>query len=263
MKIRIEPYKRWSGGAKALGLRTGILRATHKQVKKYGDFDIVINWGNSERRFHGEYIDIPEAVANASNKLWTAKIFGHDGVPQPPFTTDRDVAQGWYDEGTTVVCRTLLRASEGRGIVLASAAADQQIVKAPLYAKYIKKAAEYRIHVAFKEVIDAQQKKRRLEVPDEKVNWQIRNAHNGWVYTRDNVNPPVCVSSAARDSVASLELDFGAVDIGYNDKAAAAMVYEVNTAPGLEGSTIDSYYTAFQKRLPQINSGAYRRRRSV
>ena len=54
MKIRIEPYKRWSGGAKALGERCGILRATPRQVERHGDFDVVINWGNSEKRFGGE-----------------------------------------------------------------------------------------------------------------------------------------------------------------------------------------------------------------
>jgi glutathione synthase/RimK-type ligase-like ATP-grasp enzyme len=263
MKIRIEPYKLWSGGAKALGVRAGILRATNRQVNKHGDFDVVINWGRSERRFKGEYINAPEAVAVASDKLRTAEHFEQHGVPQPPYTTSREEAQGWLDDGQAVVCRTLLRASEGRGIVLANTDSGTPLAKAPLYARYVKKADEYRIHVAFGKVIDVQQKKRRLEVPDDKIDWQIRNAHNGWVFTRGGVSPPSCVLDAAVDAVAALGLDFGAVDIGYNIKGGAGTVYEVNTAPGLEGSTLDSYYKAFVEKFPQLESGAYRRRRSI
>jgi len=259
MKIRIEPYKTFSGGAKRLALRAGILRATKRQVAKHGDFDIVINWGRSERRFNGEYINIPESVVNASDKLLASKILGANKVPQPEYTTDRAIAEQWASEGTTVVCRKLLRASCGRGIVLAVEAKD--IVNAPLYTKYVKKADEYRVHVAFGEVIDVQQKKRRLGVPDDKVNWQIRNAANGWVFTRDGVSAPDCVKTAAVSAVNALGLDFGAVDIGYNVKAARPVVYEVNTAPGLEGSTLDTYFEAFIKKFPQLNSGAYRRRR--
>lgn len=261
MRIRIEPYKLWSGGAKALGVRAGILRATRRQVRKWGDFEVVINWGRSERRFNGEYINIPEAVANASDKLRTAQIFGNDGVPQPDYTQDKVVAEGWLSEGHTVVCRKLLRASKGRGIVLVEP--GQTLPHAPMYTKYVKKAEEYRIHVAFGEVIDAQMKKRRLEVHENEVNWQIRNAHNGWVFARDGVDPPRCVKAAAVASVSALGLDFGAVDIGYNVKKGEAVVYEVNTAPGLEGTTLDTYYTAFVKRFPQLTTGAYRRRRSL
>ena len=261
MKIRLEPYKLWSGGAKALGVRAGILRATKRQVSKYGNFDLIINWGRSQRRFKGDYINAPEQVVLASDKLRTAKNFSDNGVPQPDFTEDREVARGWAEEGCTVVCRKLLRGSQGRGIVLATT--PNEVCKAPLYTKYVKKAVEYRIHVAFGKVIDAQQKKRRLEVPDEEVNWQIRNAHNGWVFTREDVVVLDCVRDAAIAAVTSLGLDFGAVDIGYNAHQTACVVYEVNTAPGLEGQTLDSYYQAFLNELPQLDSGAHRRRRNT
>jgi glutathione synthase/RimK-type ligase-like ATP-grasp enzyme len=259
MKIRIEPYKLWSGGAKALGVRAGILRATKRQVSKWGDFDVVINWGRSERRFNGEYINKPEAVALASNKLRAAEVFRDNGVPQPDYTTDAEEAATWQAEGSTIVARTLLRASKGRGILLCGP--KDVLPKALMYTRYVKKQDEYRIHVAFGEVVDAQMKKRRLEVPDDEVNWQIRNAHNGWVFAREGVTPPNCVGDAAISSVAALGLDFGAVDIGYNARSEAAAVYEVNTAPGLEGATLDTYYNAFRRRFPQLDSGAHRRRR--
>jgi len=260
MKIRIEPYKRWSGGAKALGQRAGILRATPKQVEKHGDFTHIINWGSSERRFNGQYINDPEAVALASNKLATAKVFGAAGVPQPPYTTDRVQAKEWLEGGDAVVERRLLRASAGRGLHLILPDAGG-LSPAPLYTKYIKKQDEYRVHVVDGEVIDIQQKKRKLEVPSEEVNYQIRNHHNGWVFARDGVVCPSAVSDSAIAAVRALGLDFGAVDIGYNVHRGKAVVYEVNTAPGLEGTTLDKYYAAMLKKFPQLNGGMYAKRR--
>ena len=261
MKIRIEPYKRWSGGAKALGQRCGILRATPRQVQKHGDFDYIINWGNSERNFNAEYINQPEAVAIASNKLESVRLLADSEVPQPEHTTDTAVASQWYNDGITVVCRTLLRASGGRGIILADPTAEGQVVAAPLYTKYFKKAEEYRVHVVGGQSIDVQMKRKRQEVQNENVNYQIRNASNGWVYCRGGVQAPDCVVVAAVRAVDSLGLDFGAVDIGYNKHRGDAAVFEVNTAPGLEGTTLDKYYEAFRGTLP-IGGGMYAKRRA-
>jgi len=258
MKVRIEPYKLWSGGAKALGEHVGILRATPRQVRRHGDFDVVINWGRSERRFNAKYINAPEAVAVASDKLRTAEALREHGVPSPDYTTDRKDVLVWQEEGHTVLCRTLLRASQGRGIVLV--VPGQNVPYAPLYVKYVKKSTEYRVHVAFGKVVDVQQKKRRLEVPDDKVNWQIRNNHNGFVFARDGVVAPDSAREAAIRAVAALGLDFGAVDLGWNDKAGEPTVYEVNTAPGLEGSTLETYAKAFKEAIPALNGGAFVRR---
>lgn len=262
MKIRIEPYKTWSGGAKALGERAGILRATRKQVEKHGDFSHVINWGRSQRRFRGEYINAPEAVSVASNKLLAAKAFDEAKVPQAPFTESREEATRWIrEDGKTVVCRTLLRANSGRGIVLAAPGMEGDIPAAPLYVEYIKKADEYRVHVFGGKIIDVQQKKKRLDFPEDKVNFQIRNAQFGWVFCREDVNPPQAVKDAAISAVAALGLDFGAVDIGWNQHKELAVVYEVNTAPGLEGTTLDNYFNALLEQFPALRGGMYNRRR--
>lgn len=266
MKIRIEPYKTWSGGARALGERAGILRATTKQVAKHGDFDIIINWGRSERRFNGQYINDPDNIVLASDKLQSFVALQAAEVPIPPFTTKVEDAQQWLDDGDHVVVRKMLRASAGRGIVLVGPTSSEManvhvLPDAPLYVKYIKKATEYRVHVFDGEVIDVQQKRRRMEVPDDQVNWQIRNAHNGWVFARDGVERKPCVLDAAVRAVSALGLTFGACDIGYNAKRNEAVVYEVNTAPGLEGTTLDVYYEALRKKFPQINGGMYAKRR--
>ena len=332
MTIRIEPYKAASKGAKALSRYSGILRATRKQVQRHGTFDTVLNWGNSERRFHdAEYINDPEAVAIASDKLQSCRRFREEHVNQPPYTTQRSIAEEWLNSGTGILARRLTRACGGRGItrytggkhsprvpegeadrpefdgvisrpgepaagrrsksqpnsinaeVVASASGLRQpvasgdgrsvasgdgrcsprrrIVDAPLYTKYIKKADEYRIHVFDGRVIDVQQKRKRRSIPNEEIDYQIRNTAGGWVYCRDNVDCPTSCNDLAIRAVAALGLDFGAVDIGYNRHDKSPCVYEVNTAPGLEGTTLTKYREAIERRLPQIGRGTYAKRR--
>ena len=263
MKIRIEPYKTWSGGAKALGIRAGILRATQRQVKKHGDFDIIINWGRSEKRFQGTYLNDPEKVLLASNKAASMEILAEAEVPVPDFTADQTVAQAWWEDKDVVVARKLLRANSGRGIVLCSAEDDTPVVPAPLYTKYIKKAEEYRVHVFDGNVIDVQQKRKRQEIDNEDVDYRIRNAGNGWVYCRGGVEPPDGVIDASIRAVGALGLDFGAVDIGWNNHHGAACVYEVNTAPGLEGTTLDKYFDALVAKYPVLKGGRYNLRRTA
>jgi glutathione synthase/RimK-type ligase-like ATP-grasp enzyme len=270
MTLRIEPYKTGSKGAKALAARTGILRATRKQVAKHGDFDTILNWGNSERRFEGDYINNPEAVAVASNKLRSYTKFGEAHVPTVPWTTESDAALHWLTSGRDVIARCQLRGSGGAGIHLihhdtlgrpGRTLGRRGILEAPLYTQYVKKADEYRVHVFDGEVIDVQQKRKRQEVNNDDVNYQIRNSDNGWVYCRGGVDAPSAILSASRRAVSCLGLDFGAVDVGWNAHNSAAVVYEVNTAPGLEGTTLDKYFMALSARLPCLSGGAYARRR--
>lgn len=261
MKIRIEPYKTWSGGAKALGRRCGILRATPRQIKRHGDFDLIINWGRSERRFNGNYINEPAKVGDASNKSLACAAFEEAGVQQAPYTSDPTVVKQWLDDGSDVLARTLTRASGGRGIQFLRAEENPKIPRAPLYTKYVKKTDEFRVHVWQGKVIDVQQKRRSRDVPDARVNWQIRNHDNGFIYARDNCNPHGDIDTPSCAAVRALALDFGAVDLGYNEKRGEYTVYEVNTAPGLEGSTVDAYFKAVCETYPAIRGGMYAKRR--
>lgn len=262
-KIRIEPYKYWSGGAKELGERCGILRATKRQVEKHGDFDLIINWGSTKRRFKGEYLNEPEDVSRACDKLESFRLFTERGVACPPWTTERDVVSEWLRDGCSAVVRQMLRANTGRGIIILSPDFDEEIPRAPLYTQYVKKADEYRVHVFKGSVIDVQQKRKRLEVDNDDVDYQIRNSTSGWVYCRGGVDAPSAVLSAGQTAVDALGLDFGAADIGWNRKKEEPCVYEVNTAPGLEGQTLEAYYNVLRTHYPVLRSGRYLLRRKT
>ena len=147
--------------------------------------------------------------------------------------------------------------------VLVHPSADGRIPHAPLYTKYIKKADEYRVHVFGGKVLDVQQKRKRQCVDNADVNYQVRNARNGWVFCRGGVAAHERVIDAGVRAVAALDLDFGAADVGWNARNESATVYEVNTAPGVEGSTLEAYRTALTEAFPELAKGAYVRRRNA
>ena len=92
------------------------------------------------------------------------------------------------------------------------------------------------------------QKKKRKDFEGE-VNTKIRNYANGWVYCREDIIEPEDLRAQAVLAVHTLGLDFGAVDCIFNEKEQKTYILECNTAPGLAGSTIDSYRDAILKHI--------------
>jgi hypothetical protein len=179
----------------------------------------------------------PSDVARVVNKLTFFEEFSDTGHLPEYWTNSEDIP----DEAFPVVCRTLLTGSSGDGIVLSACRDD--LVPAPLYVKYVPKKDEYRVHVMNCEPFLIQQKKRRLD--HDQPNWQIRNHSNGFIYAREQVDPPAGLVDAAVDCIVRSYLDFGACDVIWNEHRQKAYVLEINTAPGLEGSTLDDYVQAF------------------
>lgn len=243
MRIRIQPYKMGSKSAKALRdeLGTKLIRIRSTRFRPRLD-DIIINWGSGRQLFHNRnYWNIPSAVLLASNKLRAFDALSAADVNIPEYCTQQWTAQRWVDEGATVVVRRLLTGCKGRGITMCSG--TDQVPLAPLYTKYVPKFDEYRIHVVKGQVIDIQQKRRRSGV---ETNSQIRNESNGWVFCRQNVECPEVVLDAGRRAVAALGLDFGGCDIGFTRRGSIATTYEVNTAPGIEASSLAAYVLAIR-----------------
>jgi glutathione synthase/RimK-type ligase-like ATP-grasp enzyme len=176
-----------------------------------------------------------------TDKLTQFRRFHEAGVTAPDFTTDIAAARQWCGEGHAVVCRTLLRGSEGRGIVVAEEAGG--LVQAPLYTKYVKKKREYRVHVFNGQVIDVQEKRKRRDFTDQR-DTRIRNVANGYVFCRDGITEPEGMRQLALDACNAVGYSLGAVDIGYNERDNRAFVLEVNSTPGMEGTTLEKYSDA-------------------
>lgn len=170
--------------------------------------------------------------------------FRNAGVPCPEFTTDIEEARRWAGEGSIIMCRKLVMSHSGQGIVIAET--PEQIVRAPLYTKYMKKKHEYRVHVVNGEVIDVQQKRKRRGHEGERET-KIRNLANGYVYCRDGIQEPEGMRQIALDAVRAVGYNMGAVDIAYNERNNQCLVLEVNARPGLTGTTVVSYANAIKK----------------
>jgi glutathione synthase/RimK-type ligase-like ATP-grasp enzyme len=237
MKIRIHPWKQGSRSAKALATALGgkvLKKEGSKFVKRPGD--VIINWGDSAAG-NLSCLNLGGNVATASNKLRAFEKFREAGVSIPEFATSKEGVK-W---GGVTVVRHKLTGHSGEGIEIADAG---NLPSAPLYVQYIPKKAEYRVHVVGERVVLVQRKARNPECDN--PNWKVRNHDNGFIFVRNGVDAPSSVLEQASRAVAALGLDFGAVDIIWNEKSKKAFVLEVNTAPGLEGSTIDDYAQGFK-----------------
>jgi glutathione synthase/RimK-type ligase-like ATP-grasp enzyme len=180
---------------------------------------------------------IPFVLRGGTDKLTQLKTFKDNGISCPEFTTDRAVATGWLSDGP-VVCRRLLRASEGRGIVVAENA--DQLVAAPLYTRYVKKKKEFRVHVLNGQVIDVQEKRKRKGHEGDR-DTRVRNLANGYVFCRDGITEPDGLRDLAVKASNALGYNVGAVDIAFNERNNLLVVLEVNANPGMEGTTLENY----------------------
>ena len=264
MATKLVAYKAGSESAKALAEKLGIKRLKDEgSIWRGKEGDVLINWGRSaaHNAFNGvaKVLNNPAAIHNASNKVKSFQCFARAAenpdinLPMPMNTTDRVTALQWLRDGSDVVVREVVQGHSGQGInIIKAADARQYIVGdvafpgAPLYTVYVRKSQEYRIHVMNNEAFFVQRKARKMDVPNENVNWQVRNLDGGFIYANVDVEVDDVAKQIACNAVNALGLDFGAVDI-LQTKAGKFYVLEVNTACGLAGTTLDKYAEAFQK----------------
>lgn len=252
MKMYIYSHNPHSEGAKLLSQALNVKRIKHGNSKFRGGMGkALINWGSGRLPDQAmaceKILNHPNAIINASNKLKSFELFQEAGVTIPPFFTTKEKASEYLAQnaGSSVVCRTVLNGHSGAGIVISSSQDD--LVAAPLYTAYVKKQEEYRYHVFMGQVVDIQRKARKRDVPDDAVNWQVRNLDGGFIFAREGVVASPVASEEAVKAVTALGLDFGAVDLIYNAREDKYYVLEVNTAPGLSGTTLDGYKQRFQE----------------
>lgn len=250
MRFKVYPYKQGSRSAKMLAAALGgkVLKRINSRFVPKTD-DVVINWGSSEVPDFAPATVLNPKVDVAQCKLASFLAFKERGVKVPPFWTNRDDIP---DSAFPVMCRTKLRGHSGDGIVIANT--RQGSVDAPLYTQYMKKKHEYRVHImrspdpdpdvtqfmAF--FIQRKAKKNGVTNP----NWQVRNLAGGFAFKEVAYNDvPSCVIAEAYKAMDALDLDFGGVDVIYNDANCAAYVLEINSACGLEERTADNYAGVF------------------
>lgn len=256
-KLRILPYNMTSESARDLAKYLNCLRVYPDRNFVPHPSHLIINWGCSTSpvwyRRGVKMLNKPAAVRVAANKLSTLTELRHAGIAVPDFTIEKHIAQNWVDNGEVVLERHTLTGNSGKGISMVRRDYDSahmeipirtRLKPAPLYTKYIEKTREFRVHVLNGEVIDYIEKKKRRTRPDN-FSPYVSSVHCGWIFARRGVVHSPNVTRSAIEAVTALGLEFGAVDVAYFNNLP--FVLEVNTAPGLHGTTLVKYVNAFKR----------------
>lgn len=248
----IYAYNGGSQSAKLLGKELGAKRIKLVNSRyKEGPNKVVINWGSTKCPYAS--LNDADKVKVACNKLKFFELIEGAGRPDliPMFYKSVKYMGEEHFKllKRKIFCRTKLTGNSGEGIVVASK--FDELVDAPLYTLEFPKTHEYRIHVGKTSkgeytIIQEQYKGKRKGVEADGV---IRNHDNGYVFVINDIVVPDAVRKVAIEAFKITGLDFGALDIGYNKRNDVAVVFEVNTAPGIEGTTLKKYVEFFKERL--------------
>lgn len=211
----------------------------------------IVNWGTSHPliiRHDTRIINSPSAVAVACSKLYSLRQLSSLEVPCLEFTEDQNVALQWLVDGSSVVCRDILNGKGGAGIRIINRKAWHRggrpapdFGAARLYTRYFPKVQEVRVHVFDDAILGIAEKRKRLGQPGD---YWVRSHSRGWIFAEARAEFGEA-KDLARHAIQALGLNFGAVDIGINANGSV-VVFEVNTAPGLEGRTLEAYVEALR-----------------
>jgi hypothetical protein len=247
-KFWFWPYKKGSQSVQGLveALDGRIIRRHNSKYRRQLR-DFVINWGSTTPMDAGPVVNGYEAVKRATSKMETFRVLAEKGVQVPAWTKDINQAREWGQRGR-ILGRDLDKGSQGRGITVYDKGAE--LGEHLFYVRYMQKDREFRVHVVQGTVIFVQEKLRKKEVGDA-GNKYIRSHGNGWCFAfhhLDEQPAPQAVLDIGVAAVRALGLDFGAADIAWSQRSGATIL-EVNTAPGIEESTLVAYADAFQRLL--------------
>ena len=251
----IRLYRKHRNYAGTPGLIQRELGTLPISADKWRDCDIVLNWGRSTPppyydnviRSGVRWLNTPQAVSVSSDKVKTLQACQDRGISCLTFTEQMSTAQAWVDDGEIVYERHLSRGSRGRGIRLADYG---HVRPAPLYTMHYAATHEFRVGVTCGQITNYVQKKRMgteklAALGLEQADPMIRNHERGWVFCRHGIHRFLEVEQLAIDAVSAVGLDFGAVDIlaivHEDGSLINASVCEVNSAMGMEGTTLSNF----------------------
>lgn len=233
-------------------------RAYRTAALAYRGTRYVINLGVSEplRNFTQRRLILSnsaDGVRSCQDKIRTFQKLNSANVATLEWTVNATTARGWLGGDTHVVVRATTTGHSGHGCSIVRRGGT--IPAAPLYTRYFRKHAEYRVHVAFGNVILIQQKRKRNDAEMEGDNALIRTHTNGWVFTTQRLS---CDSRGYTAALRTLAIAAAnavgaahcAVDILVNHDTNGMVVCEINSAPALEAdSTLTAYTTAFANEI--------------
>lgn len=236
-EIVVYPYKMTSKSARLLAEMLDVYMVYPDRKYRPNKDSLVINWGNGVLPDWDQksvpFLNRPEKVMNSVNKMRSFKLFRQGKVRFPAYTTDKEMAYQWINEGLWVCCRQELEGHDGSGLILAKK--EEQVVPAHLYTKFVPARREYRAYIWMGKMIDIFDKRRKnIETCDP----DIRTESRDWVFCKNPPFIPKDLELQASLAIKATGLDFGGVDVIYNQETDSSFVLEVNTAPDIYGTTV-------------------------
>ncbi len=199
-----------------------------RRIQPFAPGDLLVNWGEA---LQSEVRSLNSACGR--NKVTELARLQEAGVAVPLFTRSRPLDEnGWLARA----------ASHHEGNDL------QRPPAVPaMWTRYENLTHEFRVHV-FKRGDEFVSIRLGAKFPRPGVYahpW-IRSWSAGWhiLYNRDAQvlsEQTRGIRQAAKSAIQALGLEFGAVDIGVKARDGSPLVLEVNSAPGLEGRTLEVY----------------------
>ena len=204
---------------------------------KHASGDLVVNWGSMSCPKGPSVLN----KAFLADKQQELKTLINKGLPCPPYS-ETHKGEGWLARTSDHVDGGDLKKGLKHG---------------DFYVKYVETTAEYRVHIfkglsillGFKEP----RSDKAWKETGQEHHPSFRTYQLGWTIEYPKVSHgefgPIpwsrrlALRKLGREAVAALGYDFGAVDIGLG-KDDKIIVFEVNSAPGLEGCEIDPYVEA-------------------
>jgi len=221
---------------------------------------LIFNYGRASwpkwfRKDRHTWLNQPKFRANAADKIKCFNVLGDEGVPVIPMTTDKDEALAWMEAGHSIYARATAHGKKGQGITVVRA--GEALPESVFYTRARPERDEYRVNVFGGKIIDCTMKKRigaaKMKARGiDQVNMEIRNLKGGWIYARQDINPSAQTKMIALLAIKACGLNHGGVDV-FQYPNGDAEICEVNTAPGMRGTTRKNYQAAIEERLAQEN----------
>ena len=260
MKLLISPWRSSTPRAIAryLGLR---LMKLDDVVSNH--HSIILNWGCSHLRGAASHklFNDPINVRMAANKYFTFRRLEQKDIPTLEFTKSREEAIVWNAKHS-VICHSDVHGHSGSGLTRIEPKTQLNLIPfVEMYTKYFPKTREVRVlcikNGASYDTMFLEKKRilpeRYAEFGlDGRPDWFIRTHENGWIFAREADCIPGVVE-LAQCAMGHLALDFGAVDVLTKPDGDKwdSRVGEINTAPGLEGQTLEFFKKGLHRLIRQ------------
>jgi len=208
-----------------------------RRPERISNRDYVIRYGSTALHEGIDTLNSLEVIRTCSNKLNFSSMMREENIYSPVF--NRGIPSQY-----PVIVRTTLNSFGGRGMTLVERESDFHYTNV-YWTPYIETDFELRVHVLGGKIIRIFKK--------EDGNGYIRTANNGWHFSlkENNVYPKVNPVVQKICSIPMFSNCFMALDFGWDSNAREYVVFEANSAPGLNEHTANLYAEYI---LNQINS---------